>query len=95
MKYFSVMCDNSILEYFQRNVKWITEYFLILGGDILIYEKIKKICKERKIAVSTVEKEAGLSNGTICKWNKSSPTVDKLQAVAKVINVKVDDLLSS
>lgn len=59
----------------------------------MIYDRIKEICKERKMTVNTVEKEAGLSNGTICKWNKSSPTVDKLQKVAKVFNVKVDDLI--
>ena len=61
----------------------------------MIYDNIKKICEERKNSVSTVEKKAGLSNGTICKWNSSSPTVNKLQSVAKVLDVKIDELLSS
>lgn len=64
------------------------------GGSKLIYDKIKEICKERGISVSAVEKEAGLSNGAICKWNDSNPTVDNLQAVARVLKVTVDDLLS-
>lgn len=60
----------------------------------MIYDKIKQICKERGISVSALEKEAGLSNGIISKWNKSSPNVDNLQAVAKILKVKVDKLIS-
>lgn len=59
----------------------------------MVYDKIKEICKERGISVSYLEKTAGLSNGTISKWNNSSPTVDKLKAVANVLKVKVDKLL--
>lgn len=60
----------------------------------MIYDTIKDLCKERGLSVSSVEKKAGLSNGAISKWNDSSPTVDKLNAVAKVLNVKVDCLLN-
>lgn len=60
----------------------------------MIYDTIKDLCKERGISVTSVEKKAGLSNGAISKWNDSSPTVDKLNAVAKVLNVKVDCLLN-
>ncbi len=60
----------------------------------MIYEKIKELCQERRTTVSAVEKEAKLSNGTIRKWNKSSPTVDNLQAVARALNVRVEELIS-
>lgn len=60
----------------------------------MIYDTIKALCKKKGVSVSSVEKEAGLSNGAISKWNDSSPTVDKLNAVAKVLDVKVDCLLS-
>ena len=60
----------------------------------MIYDKIKELCKERGVSVTSVEKEAGLSNGAISKWNNVSPTIDNLQAVAKVLKVKVDKLLS-
>ena len=59
----------------------------------MIYDTIKALCKKRGLSVTSVEKEAGLSNGAISQWNDSSPTVDKLNAVAKVLNVKVDCLL--
>lgn len=60
----------------------------------MIYDTIKKLCEKKGVSVSSVEKEAGLSNGAISKWNNSSPTVEKLNAVAKVLNVKVDSLLN-
>lgn len=60
----------------------------------MIYDNIKELCKKRGVSVSSVEKRAGLSNGAISKWNNASPTVDNLQAVAKVLKVKVDKLLS-
>lgn len=60
----------------------------------MIYDTIKKLCEKKGVSVSSVEKKAGLSNGAISKWNNSSPTVEKLNAVAKVLNVKVDSLLN-
>lgn len=60
----------------------------------MIYDNIKELCKKRGVSVGSVEREAGLSNGAISKWNKVSPTIDNLQAVAKVLKVKVDKLLS-
>lgn len=59
----------------------------------MIYDKIKEICKQKGVSVASVEKEAGLSNGAIRKWNDSSPTIDSLKAVASVLKVRVDKLI--
>ena len=40
-----------------------------------IYDKIKKICKEKGLSVTYVEKKAELGNGLISKWNDSVPSV--------------------
>ena len=60
----------------------------------MLYDKIKEICREKGVSISAVEKEANLGNGAISKWNKSSPTLDNLQAVARVLKVKVEKLIS-
>ena len=60
----------------------------------MLYTKIKEICKTKGVSVACVEKQAGLSNGTIGKWDKASPTIENLQAVAKTLECSVDDLLS-
>lgn len=59
----------------------------------MIYDKIKRLCESKGMSVSHLENEAKLSNGAISKWNKSSPTIDKLQSVAKVLGITVDELL--
>lgn len=59
----------------------------------MIYKNIKELCDRKKISVSALEKAAGLGHGTISGWRTSSPTIDKLQAVAKVLGVKVCKLL--
>lgn len=60
----------------------------------MLYDRIKDVCKEKGLSVAYVEREAGLSNGAISKWNKASPTVENLQAVANVLKVKLDKLVS-
>ncbi len=59
----------------------------------MIYDKIKQICEKKGISVASIERKANLSNGSISKWNTSTPTVDNLKAVADVLKIKVDKLL--
>ncbi len=59
----------------------------------MVFENVKKICDEKGMSISQLEKKAGLGNGTIGGWRTSAPRLDSLQAVAKVLKVKVDKLL--
>lgn len=59
-----------------------------------IYDKIKAMCEEKGMSVRQLEVAAGLKNGAISKWNNSSPTIKSLKAVADVLKVKVDKLIS-
>lgn len=61
----------------------------------MIFENISRLCKEKGISIAKLEKDSGLDNATIRGWDKSSPRVENLQAVAKVLDCSVDDLLSS
>ena len=58
-----------------------------------IYDKIKKICKEKGLSVTYVEKKAELGNGLISKWNDSVPSVANLKKVASILEVIVDELI--
>lgn len=59
----------------------------------MIYENVKRLSDEKGISISRLEKEAGLGNGTISGWKTSAPRLDSLQAVAKVLKVKMEKLL--
>lgn len=59
----------------------------------LIYSKIKDISKKKKIPICQIEKELGFSNGSICKWDKNNPSVEKVSKVAKYLGVKIEDII--
>lgn len=56
-------------------------------------EKICMLCNEKKISIGKLENILGFGNGTIWKWKKSSPSVEKLKAVADYFGVTIDYLL--
>lgn len=58
-----------------------------------IFGNIKKYAEIENISITNLEKAAGLGNGTIGKWQKCIPKIDKLAAVAKCLDVTIDDLL--
>lgn len=61
----------------------------------MVYDNIKRLCKKRKISIYALERECGIANGTIGKWNlrKSSPSVATVQKIADYFGVTVGYLL--
>lgn len=59
-----------------------------------IFANIKCLCKKRGITIAKLEKECKFGNATIRGWKQSSPTVDKLKAVADYFGVTLDELLA-
>jgi len=60
----------------------------------MLVETIKMLCRAHGISVPKLEDKLGFGGGTISKWNKSSPSVDKLRRVAEYFQLTVDDLLT-
>jgi len=58
-----------------------------------LVERIKTLCKEKKITIAELERKTGISNGQIRKWDNSIPGVDKLEAIADYFDVSTDFLL--
>ena len=63
------------------------------GGDVM-FEKISRLCNERGISIWKLENVLGFGRGTIFKWKKSSPSVEKLKTVADYFGVTLDYLLT-
>ena len=55
-------------------------------------ERTKKLCKERNIPISRLEKDLGFANGYIGQLRKGSFPYDRLLKIAKYLNVPVDYL---
>lgn len=56
-------------------------------------EKIKKLANDKGLSLPSLESELGFGNGTILKWDKSTPNADKLAKAADYFHVSVDYLL--
>lgn len=59
----------------------------------MLFDRIKAICAEKGMSISYLERTAGLGNGTIDGWNNSSPRLDNVIAVAKVLDVPIEKLI--
>lgn len=57
-----------------------------------IVDRIKVLCAMKKISISDLEEVLGFSKGSIYKWDKSSPSFDKVIKVAKYFEVTLDYL---
>lgn len=59
-----------------------------------IYDRIREICEERNLPIYELERQAGIGNSVIRKWNESSPNLDSLMKVARFLDVKLEDLIA-
>lgn len=56
-------------------------------------ETIKTVCKERKIPISTLEKNCGFANGYIGQLKKGTMPADRLKKVCDYLVLDMDDVL--
>ncbi|GED64311.1 helix-turn-helix domain-containing protein [Lysinibacillus fusiformis] len=58
-----------------------------------LVRRIKLLSDERKVTFAEVEREIGISNGQIRRWDNVSPKSETLQKVADYFDVSTDYLL--
>ncbi|PLA90511.1 helix-turn-helix domain-containing protein [Ligilactobacillus salivarius] len=56
-------------------------------------DRIKELSSQRKVSVAELERALGFGNGSISKWNKQSPSTEKLMKVANYFDVSLDYLV--
>ena len=62
-----------------------------MNNDILL-ANIKELCKKSNTPISNLEKKMGIGAGTISRWNKANPSLDKIISIARYFNVSIDFL---
>ena len=60
----------------------------------MIFTNISRLCKEKGVSVARLEKECGLGNATVRRWDTSSPNTDNLKRVADYLGVSIECLMS-
>ena len=58
-----------------------------------LYETIKQLANEKELTIAEIERQMGISNGQIRKWQIQTPGIDKLRLVADYFQVSTDYLL--
>lgn len=59
-----------------------------------MYERIKKLCRDRGISVNKLEQELKIAKGSLCKMTASKPSVARAQKIADYFGVTVDYLMT-
>lgn len=55
--------------------------------------KIEELCKKCNTTVTALERDCGLSLGYVRRWDKNSPSIDRVLLVAKALNTTVSYLI--
>ena len=55
--------------------------------------KVKDLVDEKKMTIAELERKLDFSQGSISKWDKQSPSSERLQKVANYFSVSTDYLL--
>jgi transcriptional regulator with XRE-family HTH domain len=56
-------------------------------------DRIRELAKKKGLSLPKLEEELGFGNGTIVKWDKAKPNIDKLKKVADYLDVSIDYLV--
>ncbi len=59
-----------------------------------LYENIRDIAKSKGYSVNKLELELGFARSSINKFNKNTPSAEKLQQIADLLGVTVDYLMT-
>lgn len=54
-----------------------------------LVKRIKAAANEKGMTLASIEKSLGFGNSTIRKWDKNSPSLDKVVATANLLDVSV------
>ena len=57
-------------------------------------ERVKQVCKERKIPISKLERDLGFSNGYIGQLKKGVFPADRLSEIAKYLSLPIEYFLN-
>ena len=65
---------------------------MTMDGKVLL-ERIKGLCARKEISIRQLERETGLADRTIGRWDTNMPSIDRVKKVAEYFGVTVDYLL--
>lgn len=56
------------------------------------YQNIRALCSSKSLPIGKLESMCGFIQGTIARWSRNVPQIDKLEKVADVLGCSIDEL---
>lgn len=69
-------------------------FFLCKEENMNLRDRVRELANSKGLSLPKLESELGFGNGTIVKWDKSTPNTDKLLKVANYLDVSLDYLMT-
>jgi len=60
----------------------------------MLLTNIRRLCSQKPVSIAKLERETGIGNGTISRWDISSPSVENVQKVAEYFGISIGELLA-
>jgi len=60
----------------------------------MLLTNIRRLCSQKPVSIAKLERETGIGNGTISRWDTSSPSVENVQKVAEYFGISIGELLA-
>jgi transcriptional regulator with XRE-family HTH domain len=61
---------------------------------MLIYDRIKQLCKDNGVTVTGTEAALGFSRGSLCKIDKNKPSIEKVSKLADYLHTTSDYIMT-
>jgi len=61
--------------------------------NVRVQTNVRKICKDRGVTVSKLEKDLGFGAGVISRWDKSMPSFDKIVDIANYFKIDFSTII--
>lgn len=59
-----------------------------------VFERIHELIKVQHLTVKQLERDCGLANATIRRWETQTPNIESIRKVAQRLNVSIDYLVT-
>lgn len=59
----------------------------------MIVDTLKMLCKKKGVSFSEFERESGIGMKTASRWDKNSPSIDKVILAAEYFGITVSELI--
>lgn len=61
---------------------------------MLIYDRIRQLCREKGVTVTGTEAELGFARGSLCKIDKNKPSAEKVAKLAEYLDTTTSFILT-